>query len=63
LECSTPAAIAPLALTLEYGSNRSSVSELTTSERLSTTILVTTLLGSVVLSVIITLLHTDLIPV
>jgi len=56
LECATPAAVIPLALTIEYADGRV-IDGLTAPEYLSTTIYVTTLAGVVVLTVLVALLQ------
>ncbi|WP_424005248.1 AEC family transporter (plasmid) [Haloarcula salina] len=56
LECATPAAVIPLALTIEYADG-SVIDGITAPEYLSTTIYVTTLAGVVVLTVLVALLQ------
>ncbi|MFC6976693.1 AEC family transporter [Halomicroarcula sp. GCM10025709] len=56
LECATPAAVIPLALTIEYADG-SVVDGLTAPEYLSTTIFVTTVAGIAVLTVLVALLQ------
>ncbi|MBV0903033.1 AEC family transporter [Haloarcula salina] len=56
LECATPAAVIPLALTIEYADGRV-IEGITAPEYLSTTIYVTTVLGVVVLTVLVALLQ------
>ncbi|MFA1611772.1 AEC family transporter [Halobellus rubicundus] len=56
LECATPAAVIPLALIIEYADG-DAVGGVTAPEYLSTTIFVTTVAGTVVLTVLIALLR------
>jgi hypothetical protein len=56
LECATPAAVIPLALTIEYADN-SRIDGITAPEYLSTTIFVTTVLGIAVLTILVSLLQ------
>ncbi|WP_276273977.1 AEC family transporter [Haloarcula litorea] len=60
LECATPAAVIPLALIIEYADVRA-VDGITAPEYLSTTIFVTTVIGTVVLTALVALLQSGVI--